>query len=95
MLAAGDTGGQLSANERLFRLATGPSVIAFQSHFVLRNTLAYTGGLLAGSAVMLLGGYLSFAILFGAAGAVRFTAARTAQLSTAPRAARAEVAATA
>ncbi|MDQ2941369.1 MAG: hypothetical protein M3R05_04175 [Chloroflexota bacterium] len=95
MLAAGDTAGQLSANERLFRLATGPSVIAFQSHFVLRNTLAYTGGLLAGSAVMLLGGYLSFAILFGAAGAVRFTAARTAQRSTAPRSARAEVAATA
>jgi hypothetical protein len=95
MLAAGDTAGQLSANERLFRLATGPSVIAFQSHFVLRNTLAYTGGLLAGSAIMLLGGYLSFAILFGAAGAVRFTAAHTARLSTASRSARAEVVATA
>jgi hypothetical protein len=41
-------------------------VIAFQSHFVLRDTLAYAGGLLAGSAAVLLGGYLSFAILFGA-----------------------------
>lgn len=81
LLAAGDTAGQLSANERLFRLATGPSVIAFQSHFVLRNTLFYAGGLLAGSAVMLVGGYLGFALLFGASGAVRFGAAQQTELS--------------
>jgi hypothetical protein len=85
LLAAGDTAGQLAANERLFRLATGPSVIAFQSHFVLRNTLAYAGGLLAGSAVMLLGGYAAFAILFAASGTVRFGAAQQTELSPAPR----------
>jgi hypothetical protein len=83
LLAAGDTAGQLSSNERLFRLATGPSVIAFQSHFVLHNVAAYTGGLVAASGVMLLGGYPAFAILFVAAGTVRFAAALATR--TAPR----------
>jgi hypothetical protein len=83
LLAAGDTAGQLSSNERLFRLATGPSVIAFQSHFVLHNVAAYTGGLVAASGVMLLGGYPAFAILFVSAGTVRFAAAVATR--TAPR----------
>jgi len=81
LLAAGDTAGQLSANERLFRLATGPSVIAFQSGFVLQNVGSYTAGMLVASGVMLLGGYASFAILFGAAASVRFVAARVTELS--------------
>lgn len=81
LLAAGDTAGALSANERLFRLATGPSVIAFQSHFVVRNVLAYSGGLFVGASIMLIGGWAPFAILFTAAGAVRFTAARATEVS--------------
>lgn len=81
LMAAGDTAGQLSANERLFRLATGPSVIAFQSRFVVRNVAAYAAGLLTGSGVMLIGGYGAFAALFVAAGSVRFWAARVTQLS--------------
>jgi len=81
LLAAGDTAGQLSANERLFRLATGPSVIAFQSRFVLHNVAAYTVGLLAGSGIMLIGGFPAFAILFGAAGVTRFGAARMTEVS--------------
>lgn len=84
LLAAGDTAGQLSANERLFRLATGPSVIAFQSRFVVRNVLVYAGGLLAGSGVMLLGGYPAFAILFGAAGITRLVGARATEVSARP-----------
>jgi hypothetical protein len=89
LMAAGDTAGQLSANERLMRLATGPGVLAFQSHFVVRNIGAYTGGVAASSMVMLLGGYPAFAILFIAAGVGRFAAAhatevsRSAQLETA------------
>lgn len=78
LLAMGDTAGQLSANERLVRLATGPSVIAFQSHYVVPNVLAYTAGIGAASVIMLLGGYLSFAILFAAAGSSRLVAARAA-----------------
>lgn len=81
LLAAGDTAGQLSANERLFRLATGPYVIAFQSHFVIRNVLAYAGGLVAASGVMLIGGYPAFAILFAAAGSVRLGAALATETS--------------
>jgi hypothetical protein len=81
LLAAGDTAGQLSANERLFRLATGPTVIAFQSHFVLRNVLVYAGGLFAGAGVMLLGGYPAFAILFGSAGIARLAGARVTEVS--------------
>ena len=81
LLAAGDAAGQLSANERLFRLATGPSVIAFQSRFVVHNVVAYSIGLVVGSGVMLIGGYPAFAILFGSAGLARFGAAKATEVS--------------
>ena len=81
LMAAGDTAGQLSANERLMRLATGPGVLAFQSHFVVRNVGAYTGGVAASSVIMLLGGYPAFAILFVAAGVGRFAAARATEVT--------------
>lgn len=81
LLAAGDTAGQLAANERLMRLATGPGVLAFQSHFVVRNVGAYTGGVAASSAVMLLGGYPAFAILFILAAGGRLAAARATEVS--------------
>jgi hypothetical protein len=80
LLAAGDTAGQLAANERLMRLATGPDVLAFQSHFVVRNVGAYSGGVAAASAVMMLGGFPAFAILFVVAGVGRFAAARATEL---------------
>lgn len=81
VLAAGDAAGALSANERLVRLATGPSVIAFQSHYVVPNVLAYAAGIGLSSAVMLLGGWASFAILFGAAGISRLVAARATEVT--------------
>jgi len=81
LLAVGDTAGQLSANERLYRLAVGPSVIAFQVRFVLANVGCYTAGMVVAATVMLLGGFPSFAILFGSAGTVRFLAARYTELS--------------
>jgi hypothetical protein len=81
LMAAGDTAGQLAASERLFRLATGPGVLAFQSHFVVRNVGAYTGGVVASSLVMLLGGWPAFAILFLGAGIGRFTAARATEVT--------------
>lgn len=76
LLALGDTAGQLAANERLMRLATGPDVLAFQSHFVVRTVGAYAGGVGISSMVMLLGGWPAFAILFVAASTGRFAAAR-------------------
>jgi MFS family permease len=85
LMAAGDTAGQLSANERLMRLATGPGVLAFQSHFVVRNIGAYTGGVAASSMVMLLGGYPAFATLFVAAGVGRFAAAHATEVSRSPQ----------
>ena len=85
LMAAGDTAGQLAANERLFRLATGPGVLAFQSHFVVRNVGAYAGGVAVSSLVMLFGGYPAFAVLFAAAGIGRFTAARVTEVSTPAR----------
>lgn len=81
LMAAGDTAGQLAANERLFRLATGPEVLAFQSRFVVHTVGAYAGGVAISSTIMLLGGYPAFAILFVAAGIGRFTAARVAEVS--------------
>jgi hypothetical protein len=80
LLAAGDAAGQLAANERLMRLATGPDVLAFQSHFVVRNVGAYSGGVATASAVMMLGGFPAFAILFVVAGIGRFAAARATEL---------------
>ena len=84
LLAMGDTAGQLAANERLMRLATGPDVLAFQSHFVVRNVGAYAGGVGASSLVMLLGGWPAFALLFVAAGASRFAAARATEVPEQP-----------
>lgn len=81
LMAAGDTAGQLSANERLMRLATGPGVLAFQSHYVVRTVGAYTSGVTISSLVMLLGGYPAFAILFVAAGTGRFVAARVTEVT--------------
>jgi hypothetical protein len=80
LLAVGDTAGQLAANERLMRLATGPDVLAFQSHFVVRNVGAYSAGVATASGVMVLGGFPAFAILFVAAGIGRFAAARATEL---------------
>jgi hypothetical protein len=80
LLAAGDTAGQLAANERLMRLAIGPDVLAFQSHFVVRNVGAYSGGVTAASGIMLIGGFPAFAILFVLAGAARLAAARATEL---------------
>ncbi len=76
LLAAGDTAGQLAANERLLRLATGPDVLAFQSHFVVRQVGAYGIGNASSSLIMLLGGYPAFAVLFVVAGTGRYAAAR-------------------
>jgi hypothetical protein len=81
LLAAGDTAGQLAANERLLRLATGPDVLAFQSHFVVRQVGAYGIGNATSSLIMLLGGYPAFAILFVVAGAGRYAAARATDLA--------------
>ena len=81
LLAAGDAAGQLSANERLMRLATGPGVLAFQSHYVVHNVGAYTGGVAASSVVLLLGGYPAFAILFALAAGGRLAAARTVEVT--------------
>ena len=82
LLAAGDTAGQLAANERLMRLAIGPDVLAFQSHFVVRNVGAYTMGNGASSLIMLVGGYPAFAILFVVAGLGRLAAARATDVPT-------------
>jgi MFS family permease len=81
LLAIGDAAGQLSANERLLRLATGPDVIAFQSHYIVRNVLGYAGGVLSGSAVLAFGGYPAFAVLFVAAGLTRIVAARRTEVT--------------
>jgi hypothetical protein len=80
LLAAGDTAGQLAANERLMRLATGPDVLAFQSRFVVRTVGAYAGGVGTSALVMLLGGWPAFAILFVGAGIGRFAAARATEI---------------
>lgn len=82
LLASGDAAGQLAANERLMRLATGPGVLAFQSRFVVQQNAAYTGGAATASLVMLLGGYPAFAILFVSAGLGRLAAAHATERRT-------------
>ena len=77
--AAGFTTGQLAANERLFRLISGPSVIRHHGRYLARTSGAMAGAQLAGGAVLAVGGalgYPAFALLYGVSTALRIAAFR-------------------
>lgn len=81
--AAGWSSGMLAANERLFRLAAGPSLISHQGRYVLYNSAALSGGQIAGASVLAIGGlgYPLFASLFAVSGLLRLWSARETQVS--------------
>jgi MFS family permease len=73
--------GQLAANERMFRLVRGPTVIRQYGRMVYRNAAAMTAGQLSSGLVLAVGGplgYPAFAVLFGASAVTRLIAYRAA-----------------
>ncbi len=75
--AIGFVMGQLSGNERLYRLISGPAVIRQHGRYLARTAGAMTAGQLASSAVLAVGmpiGYPIFAGLFAVSGGLRVLA---------------------
>ena len=87
IVSAGASADALASNERLFRLAAGPSAIAHQGRFVARNGAAVTLGQLASAGVMAVGpvAYSTFAVLFAGSGMARVVAAARLDVSAAWR----------
>ncbi len=76
-ISAGGSIVQIAANERLFRLASGPAIMAQQGRFVGITAAATAAGQLASALALGLApvGYPVFAALFVAAGGLRVIAA--------------------
>jgi hypothetical protein len=79
--------GQLAANERMFRLVRGPTVIRQYGRLLFRTSAAMTTGQVVSGVVLAVVpmGYLGFAALFGASSAVRVYAWRAARTEAKPR----------
>lgn len=73
--------GQLAANERLFRLIRGPTVIRQHGRFLARTSIATVAGQAVAGGVLAIGGplgYPAFALLYGASSVLRVVAHREA-----------------
>ena len=80
--AVGFASGSLAANERLFRLISGPAVIRHHARYLARTSGAMTIGQLLGGAAVIAGagplGYPAFAALYAASASLRVAAFRQA-----------------
>ena len=79
--AVGFVYGSLAANEKLFRLISGPAVIRHHAGYLARTSGAMTAGQVVGAAVVALGGplgYPCFAFLYAGSAALRIAAYRQA-----------------
>jgi MFS family permease len=77
--AIGFVFGQLAANEKLFRLISGPAVIRHHARYLARTSGAMTIGQVAGAGVIALGGplgYPFFAFLYAGSAMLRVVAYR-------------------
>lgn len=97
--AIGFASGSLAANERLFRLISGPAVIRYHARYLARTSGAMTAGQLAGAGLLAVAGplgYPAFAALYASSAAVRVIAYRRAgEPLPAPQSATAEAGASA
>jgi hypothetical protein len=77
----GFASGQLAANERLFRLVSGPQVLRHYARYLARTSGAMTFGQLFSAGVIALSGPVApaFAALYGASALVRVFAFRDAR----------------
>jgi hypothetical protein len=81
MASVGFALGQLAANERMFRLVRGPTVIRQYGRMLFRNSAAMTTGQVVSGVVLAAGGpfgYPAFAALYGASAGMRLMAFRAA-----------------
>jgi MFS family permease len=79
--AVGFANGQLAANERLYRLISGPAVIRQHGRYLARTSSAMTVGQVGSGMVLAVGaglGYPIFALLYGASSGLRLLAHRAA-----------------
>lgn len=79
--AIGFSAGSLAANERLFRLISGPMVIRHHARYLARTSGAMTAGQLVSAGVIAVGGpfgYPAFALLYAASASARIAAFRAA-----------------
>ena len=78
--AIGFAGGTLAANERLYRLISGPNVIRHHARFLARTSGAMTLGQLCGAGLIGIAGavYPAFAVLYATSAAIRVVAWRDA-----------------
>lgn len=86
--AIGFASGSMAANERLFRLISGPAVIRQHARYLARTSGAMTAGQLAGAAVIAVAGplgYPAFAALYAASTSMRVVAYREAAGQPAPK----------
>jgi hypothetical protein len=75
LFAAGYSAGTLATNERLFRMVSGPSIIACQGKFVARNSIAQSAGsAFTAAALALSQSYPVYAGLFAGSAATRIVA---------------------
>lgn len=79
--AIGYASGTIAANERLYRLLSGPAVIRHQGRYLAQTNGAMTAGQVVGAAVLAAGGpfgYPAYALLYGLSTGLRLTAFRLA-----------------
>jgi hypothetical protein len=78
--AVGFASGTLAANERLYRLVHGPSVIRHHARYLARTSGAMTLGQLAGAGVIGVAGavFPAFAVLYATSATIRIVAWRSA-----------------
>jgi hypothetical protein len=82
--AIGFSAGSLAANERLFRLISGPMVIRHHARYLARTSGAMTAGQILGAGVIAVGGpfgYPAFGALYAASAAFRIAAYRSAPVA--------------
>jgi MFS family permease len=96
--AIGFASGSLAANERLFRLISGPAVIRHHARYLARTSGAMTVAQLAGAGIVAVSGplgYPAFALLYAGSAAIRVVAYRRADDAPARQVATAEAGASA
>ena len=88
LASAGFAAGQLSSNERLFRLIQGPAVVRQHARYLARTSGAMTAGQMIGAGILAVAmplGYPAFAILYATSSTLRVLAFRLSRPAAVPQ----------
>ena len=82
LFSAGGSAGTLAQNERLFRMVSGPSIIACQGKFLAGNGIAQSAGsALTAAALAVSQSYPVYACIFAGSAAARIVASAAMKVS--------------